>query len=260
MGQIVRRVDQPPALADHDDPHSIHSHEGEGISVESELKLRAQPSLTLSWSIKPHYKDGSTLMVFHSTTGFCPENDPDDLTKHGRLIIETHQDDERILYLEEGQHFFTFLFRKKGFLGLFDRRSQPLRFSELVTSAKVGLSRIKDEHEFKKLNHESNLMPITHEAELNEAVARHLDSLRKLDAARNPAQPPKPLTPAQEVVAKEVAYIDAFIEALFAETTKLKSVQKDPRFKKLSKENQERVLRMIKERLAAAEVTSRSER
>jgi hypothetical protein len=123
---IARRTQELPAQPS--DPHLLPPRplRGEGLVMESQLYLGARPELHLSWAIIPSYRrTGCKLWVFHSTTSFSSAEDPDDLERHGRLIIETKQDGHQTLYLAEGDHFFTALLAKKGFIrALWNHRSE----------------------------------------------------------------------------------------------------------------------------------------
>src|SRR5437868_15405754 len=94
MNQIVRRVPQTPVTAENgSDLLPAKTHRAAGIFVTSQVALGIEPKLFLSWAIQPSYwEKGYILLVFHSTSGLSPEKYPDDLNRHGRLIIETNRD------------------------------------------------------------------------------------------------------------------------------------------------------------------------
>ena len=116
MNQIVQRATQTPATTAAGEQLPLRSYNEEGIVVGSQLTLDVEPRLTLAWRVDPSYwNDGFTLLVFHSTTGFCPQRLPVDLNLHGRLIIETREDGTFTQVPEEGSHFFTFVLHKRSF-------------------------------------------------------------------------------------------------------------------------------------------------
>jgi hypothetical protein len=98
----------------------------------------------LAWRVEQWYwNSGFTHLVFRNTTGFCRQQDPEDLNLHGRLIIETREDATFTQVPEKGTHFFTLVLRKKVLLGLREKLS-VLRFSEMVPPAKVAIGRIEE--------------------------------------------------------------------------------------------------------------------
>jgi hypothetical protein len=260
MGNIVRRV-VANSIEQSDDQATIvlpsRSHRSDGIFVESALSLGIEPFLRITWNVLPTYwVKGFTLMIFRSMTGFSPEKYPDDLNRHGQLIIETAQDDSYTTQPEEGTHYYTFLLHKQGFLGLSEKLA-ILRFSETVPSAKVGIGRIKDQIELQSMLRRHALDDIEHEAKLLEAELRLIHSQKSLDAARGAAS--RKASSRDEVVEKEMATIDAILETFVAKRQKLKELKRDPRFKKLSPAEREAVVDAIEQRLDAAEISARRE-
>src|ERR1700742_3208155 len=108
MGHIVRRVERPQdhALSYEDVTH----HKGEGLVVDVHRKIGFNPSIRIEWRRLRGYA-GATLKLFKSTTGFCPEDRPQDLSKHGQMILESSRNGEIEQHLAEGTYFFTFQFR-----------------------------------------------------------------------------------------------------------------------------------------------------
>lgn len=252
MGQIVRRVDEPSVLAGEHPPQSHQSYEGDGFSVSSKLILAYRPELHLNWTVEnEQVRDGTALLVFHSTVSFSSDVDPDDLNKHGNLIIETQQNGNRVLYPEEGTHYFTLLFRnKKGLLGrFFEKRSQPIRFSESIPSARVMIGRVRDSNELAVEANRRELLPVSFETEHNEAEVRRINSRKKLDAARREPEVQKPQSAARLEIVKEKEYIDGYLETIFARKQTLDELELDPRFKELDKGLQDYLRNYIKSRL-----------
>jgi hypothetical protein len=257
MGQIVRRVSQTPVTADQREnllPERIHR--GSGMFVKSQVELGIEPKLYLSWAVIPsNWAKGYTLLVFHSMSGFSTERYPDDLNRHGQLVIETAQDETRVIHPAEGTHYYSFILHKKCLLG-FAEKMAVLRFSESVPSAAVAIGRIRSKLEFEEMIRRHELGGIEHEAKLNEAEFRRLRSEERLVDARKPSSKARP-TGTDAVVAEELAGIDAILAAVFARRKKTEDVKNDPRFQKLSRREQKEILDRIKTRLDAGEVSAR---
>lgn len=269
MSQIVRRHNELAEVSDSAQLKPVLTHRGDGVSVSSQLYIGPRPELYLSWNIEKQYLyQGFTLMVFHSTSGFCPEARPDDLSKHGNLIIETQEDGERSLYPDEGAQYFTFVFRKKpgilGFLG--EKRSHPLRFSEMIPSAKVVLSRVKDRLELREQDHRMNMQPKRHEIERNELDIALFESAERLEKLRNPPPLPEPQQPPSSdrrndlVIDQELGAINRLIDTVLASETAFDDLQHDPRFQRLSNKSKKKILQQMRRQLDLAEITAREER
>jgi hypothetical protein len=258
MNHIVRRSAQTAAITETGAQLPARSHQGNGFIVASQLTVDVEPRLSLAWRVEQWYwNDGFTLLVFHSTAGFCPQQYPDDLNLHGRLIIETREDATFAQVPEEGSHFFTFVLHKKVFLGLREKLS-VLRFSEIVPSAKVAIGRIKDRIELQNMRQQHEVGEIAHEANLNEQKLRRLRSQQKLEECENP--PVKtPQSGIDPLIAEELEDIDAMVEAMFARNQKVSELKKSERFRKLSPREREAVMERIAERLDAAEIGARRE-
>lgn len=260
MSHIVRRVTEKPThVVNAADLVPARSHRAGGIFVESQLALGIEPKLFLSWSVMPRYwSKGYSLMVFRSVTGFCPEKFPADLNLHGQLIIETTHDDRYEEHPAEGTYYYTFLLHKRTFFGLGEKMSL-VRFSETIPSAKVGIGRISDRVELKELLRRDELGDIQHEAALDEAALRRLQSKRNLDNATNPPPKPSPAVGANTVVTEELGAIDAIVEAVIARRKKMQDLEKDPRFQSLTPTERKKILKMIRERLDEGEMSARRE-
>jgi hypothetical protein len=225
--------------------------------VSSQVSLGIEPRLLLSWAIIPRYwQQGYSLMVFHSTSGFSPEKYPDDLNRHGQLIIETNQDAMRDVRPPEGTHYYTFLLHKKSFLGLAEKMS-ILRFSETIPSAKVAIGRIRDKLDLEDMRRKHELAEIEHESNVIDAELRRMHSRRKFAEATDPSLQKR--SGAGAIIENELADIDAIVETLFAKRTRVAELKRDPRFRKLSRHEKQIVLTRIEERLDAAEITARRE-
>jgi hypothetical protein len=257
MNQIVRRSERNPERAESPHELPIRAFHSGGISVQSRLILGIEPRINLHWEVlSNHWTDGYTLLVFHNMSGFCPEKYPDDLNRHGRLIIETTHDGAHEEIPVEGNHYFTFVLHKKLFLGLRERMS-VLRFSETVPSAKVAIGRIKDQIDLQDMLQKHEVGKIEHAAKLNEARVRLAHSHRKLLEVQIPPGPKKQVTPAESLVMEELAKVDAMVEGLVAKRRKVKELKNDPRFRRLSREERNVVFQRIEEWFDVAEMSAR---
>jgi hypothetical protein len=191
-------------------------------------------------------------------TGFCPRKYPIDLNEHGRLIIEANHDGFHEEMPTEGNHYFTFVLHKRILLGLTERLS-VLRFSETVPSAKVAIGRIKDQIDLQDMLQTHEVGKIEHVAKLNEAQIRVAHSRRKLEDSRNLPELKKKVSHADALIAEELSDIDAMVEVLVAKRSKVLQLNDDPRFQKLTGDEQKAVLQRIEERLDTAEMSARRE-
>jgi hypothetical protein len=258
MDRIVRRTSQLPQHGDTAaDSLAERTHRGKGLSVTSQLSLGISPKIHIAWNVdRDCWQAGFSLMVFHSTSGFSPEKYPDDLNRHGRLIVETTHDDGYEEQPSEGTHFYTFLLHKRGFLGLWETHSL-VRFSETVPTAKIAIGRIKDKMELEDLLRRHELDQIEFEAKLDEAKIRRHQSSRKLAELDKPTK--APANAAEAMIADELAHIDAMLLAFAAKRRKVEELKKDPRFTQRLKPEQDDLLNEIDGRLDAAELSARRE-
>jgi len=258
MNNIVRHSTQTAAITESGEQLPARSHQGNGLIVGSQLTLSIESRLSLAWRVEPrHWDHGFTLLVFHSTTGFCPQQYPHDLNLHGRLIIETREDATFMQVPEEGTHFFTFVLQRKIFFGLWEKLS-VLRFSEIVPSAKVAIGRIKDRIELQNMRQQHEVGGIANEANLNEQKLRRIRSQRKLEEYENPRAKTRQ-SGVDPLIAEELEDIDAMVEAMFAKNQKLSELKKSERFGKLSPQEREAVIERIAERLDTGEISARRE-
>jgi hypothetical protein len=258
MNHIVLRSQPEIAPKETDTVLPARIHRGGSILVSSQLTVGVEPRLQFSWTVIPRYwLRGFSLLVFRSATGFSPEKYPDDLNKHGQLIVETRHDGSHDECPAEGTHYFTLLVHKKILLGLSEKMS-ILRFSETVPSAKVAIGRIRDQIELREMLEEHEIGKIEYEAKLDEARIRRIRSRRSLEEIENPA-PRKTRNEDDGLIAEELKNIDAMVEAMFAKRQKVSELKKDERFRKLSRQERQAVLERIAERLDAAEISARRE-
>jgi hypothetical protein len=184
MNHIVRRTSKNSEVQQTVEALPARSHRSDDITVASQLSLGVEPRLSLAWRVTPWcWRSGFTLLVFRSMTGFSAERRPEDLNKHGQLIIETKEDGVLEEVPQEGSHFFTFVLHKKILLGLSEMVS-VLRFSETVPSAKVAIGRIRDQIELQEMLERHEVGEIEHEAKRDEAKVRRIRS--RMEASRFP--------------------------------------------------------------------------
>src|SRR5437016_10662975 len=178
VGNIVRRVPQTPAQHEPaSDLLPAKTHSAGGVCVRSQVALGIEPKLFLSWAVPASYwSAGYNLLVFHSISGFCPEKEPEDLNRHGQLIIETNRDASYEGHPDEGTHFYTFLLHKKIFFGWFEDPTAIVPFSETIPSARVAIGRIRNKLELEEMRRRHELGEIEHEARLDEAELRRMHS------------------------------------------------------------------------------------
>jgi hypothetical protein len=252
MSEIVRKSDAELAGAG-GELLLPRTHIDDGLSVQSQLSLGVAPRLTLSWAVDyGHWTDGCRLLVFHSTSEFSSELYPDDLSQHGRLIIDTTADGSRDEQPSEGTHFYTFVLRKEYF-GLVEGLS-VVRFSETVPTAKIAIGRIRDKMELDDLLRRHKLSAIEEVANLNEAKVRRIRSrtaFRQARGIRGPAGG------AEHVIAAELADIDAIVATLAAKRRKIEALKNDEQFQSLDTEQQEWVLARLDLRLEPGEISGR---
>jgi hypothetical protein len=246
-----------PPIEPIDKSEELQQHPGDGLSVSTKLTHGPMPKLELSWGVDI-WKRGSRLLAFHSTSGFCAHDDPDDLHHHGDLIIETQQNNSKSLFLEEGKHFFTFVLRRKWlFKRWFELRSQPLRVLVEVPSAKIAVSRINDHIEIREQQHQIQLRPIEQKAERNEAEVRLHQSAAKLKAIQNPQSKEK--RNGNPIIAAQSKWIDNLIESMYAKRTKITDLDHDERFQKLSDDEKQFILKEIEKRFHPGEISAQTE-
>jgi hypothetical protein len=256
MSQVVRRTEAELA----DTSGAIlptKAHVGDGLVVKSQLVLDVAPRLELGWTVDYRYwTDGYRLLVFHSTSGFSAKRDPDDLSKHGRLIIDTTTDGSRDEQPAEGTHFYTFVLHKEVFFGLAESIS-VLRFSETVPTAKIAIGRIRDKMELDDLLRRHRLSAVEHVATVNEAKVRRIRSRAALKRARGICGP---AGGAAHIIADELADIDAIVATLAAKRKKIADLKSDEQFMLLDPEEQEAVLARIDLRLEPGAISARKDR
>jgi hypothetical protein len=237
-------------------PAESHRHVGDGFVVDYALWLGEMPRIKLSWGVQERYW-GSRLLIFHSTTGFHSEDDPDDLGSHGKLIVETLRNDHRQLHLSEGEHFFTFLLRKRGLFGRYlEGRSKPLRIAVAVPSAKLVLSRMDDEIAFLEKDNKRKILPLRLEAERYEARRRLLEEKKRY---RRLKLPEKTTTHESDRGSGPKGKVLAFLKTLSDKREILAELPQSPDFQRLSDTEKELVLQEIEARFDPKEEAARRE-
>jgi hypothetical protein len=260
MDDIIRRAPLNEMLQQSSDLLPARTHRIRELTVQSQLSVGIEPRLLIAWNVNQRYwAAGYSLLVFESTTAFSPELYPDELTKHGSLIIETRDDSYLEQVPSEGTHYYTFVLHKPVFFRLFDRMN-VLRFSENVPSARVAVGRLRDQVELKGMVRQEKVGTIEHEAMIDEAKIRRIQSRRNLEQIQNPPPTPKvEVPPKKSVVSKKLDDADAKIEAAIAVAAKLKELNKDPRLKSLGKDARKALLKEIMEDLDLGQMSAESE-
>lgn len=239
MGNIVRRVNHPESGGE----EITTRNDGDHIAVLSHLRLGIYPGIRLEWSIDPsELLRHPTLLAFRSATGFSDKDDPDDLKVHGQMILETTSDGEMEEHLPEGTYYYTFLLRRPGLLGLWEKRSKPLRFQEVIPSAKVAIGRLQDQLALQNLVLDLALQHVRHE--ITEA-----EVMMKLRAAQSRL---KELSQAARGK-REGGYrdfrkqYDGLLDKMSHTSKYVDAIQNDVRFKGLSDTERKEFLRIIKD-------------
>jgi hypothetical protein len=258
MSQVVKRRRQSLIIDCDGDRQPIETHRTQSMTVESQLSWGIDPKVSLAWTVEPAFwRRGFKLMVFRSTTGFCPDENPADLNSHGALITEKRHDgtsDERVA---EGTYFYTFVLCKRHWHGL-TRSTDILRFSLNIPSAKVAIGRIQDQRALRELAQAEILGPMQFHTEIYETKARRKAARRTLREASHRPESTQ-TAPKNKVIEDAKSTVDAIIEAFLAKGQKLEEVQKDPRFGQLSESDRRKLFRRIKEVFDPAEILARNQ-
>jgi hypothetical protein len=232
------------------------------MSVASQLCLGVEPRLSLAWRVDHRLWDtGYSLLVFESLTGLCSERYPQDLNRHGSLIVETTEDSTFEYVPTEGPHYFTFLLHKKCFIPIWEKIG-VVRFAEIVPSAKVAIGRIRDQLELQDMRHRIEVGGIEKEAEKNEALARRIRSERSLENLRNPPPTPPPVTTptgAEAFFKEDLDSLDLVIQAALREKGKKSELLNNKEFQSLDPEKQQAIFKKLDEVFDPGEVSARRE-
>jgi hypothetical protein len=240
------------------DLQPVETHRSDNITVESQLSLGIQPKLYLTWHVEPSlWQQGCKLMVFHSTESFCPDERPEDLTRHGALVIEKRHDGNCEERLTEGNHFYTGVLSKLHLFGLF-RSTEILRFRVNVPSAKVAIGRLQDVRTLRELRQEEILAPISFHTEVYERKTKRRSARRIYRKESHPSPEAVDHKPKNKAINEATNSVDAIIEAFLAKGQKMEEVQNDPRFAQLSKSERSKLFRRIKKVFDPAEILART--
>jgi hypothetical protein len=259
MGNVVRRRTEGSLqdLEHSDKIVPMRVHQAGELKVESHLSLGVEPTLRIIWQVPPQcWAKGFTLMAFRNDTGFWFEKNPEMLTLHGNMFIETNRDGYHMERPEEGTVYYTFVLTRKVFFGLVDD-SRVVRFSETIPTAKVGIGRIKDQVDLQSMLQRHELGEIEHETNMSDAEVRRIHSLKRLKDVKDP--PPKKKA-VDAVLADEIDGIYSTLDAVTEKRKMIRELKKDPKFKILSKEERRSIIDEINERLDPAELRARRER
>jgi hypothetical protein len=181
MGQIVRKVKRA-ANQDGYAFEDVTEHKGEGLQIEVHRRIDFNPMVRIEWRRLKGY-GGITLKLFRNTTGFCPTDRPEDLTRHGQMILESVKNGEIEQHLAEGTYFYTFQFYQSVLFGLSEKLSRPIRFTVEVPSLDTALKRVGDWHKLEEMQHEQEVREVTRVTEQSQAILSLGDVMNKLLAA-----------------------------------------------------------------------------
>jgi hypothetical protein len=255
MKSTVRRVDTALALANNtalqqaDECLPAVMHRKGGLSVSGQRTLGIDPRVLLTWSAEYRYwADGYRLMGFRSSSGFAPDQHPEDLSAHGQMILEEIADGSLEERLPEGTYFYTFVLYKRTFLGMWENMT-VVRFSETVPSAKTAIGRIEDQLRLQQLKEDHELHGIKSQIAKNEAIVALHRSNQKLAALTEPKREDS----LEEDVRREVEHIVrqklkkamTRVELLAALRDVEKKLKRNPAWKNLDPNQRDRLLAEI---------------
>lgn len=194
-GDIIDKSDIDPPLG------SIQTmqYRNHIVMIETRRMIDLAPRVRLDWTVQAsvEWNRNSKLLVFRNDQGFFDYDKPNDLYKHGRLIVEVTGGDEsnRRGWIEEhlpaGQHFYTLIVHTKWFANIFHSiAGPPLHFSVQIPNAQAMLGNMKMVYEAQREKRTAEQEGLEHEALVNELTIRKELSKKKLEAFRNP--PPSP--------------------------------------------------------------------
>jgi hypothetical protein len=258
VNQIVRRVNDNHALAGESERQPTQIRRVKEMIVSSTRSLGIDPKVHLTWNVLPWYWNKRfRLLVFRSNTGFCPEENPEDLNRHGHLIIQTTHDGEHLEQPGEGTFYYTFLLHKPGWLR---EKMSIARLAETIPSAKVAIGRIRDRVEFQELMQGSELGAIEHQAKLNEATVRLARSIEKVKGISSQMQSEKNQSKPRDILDERLQAADALISLYAAKRKKLEALENDPTFRALDPKEQQKVRDKIDQLLDPGEISAGRER
>lgn len=256
MNEIILRDNRDQPVAETDERQPTQQRCLDEMSVTSTSMLGHHPKVHLTWNVDQKYwAKRYRLLVFRSTVGFCPDENPEDLNRHGQLIVETTHNGEHLEHPEEGTFFYTFVLHKRGW---FSERVSVARLYETIPSAKVPISRIKDQLELRELEHRSGVMGIDHLANLGEAVLRLKRATEKLAGTSTQNQPEKKKP--RDVLDERLEAADSLIALYAAKRKKLETLENDPAFCALDPKEQQKVRDKIDQLLDPGEISAGRER
>jgi hypothetical protein len=255
MSQIVRRVQEP--LAHQNDFQTPIERKGEKLTIRTQKCLGVQPHLLIEWEVPyHHWSEGFKLLGFRSNSGFASDTKPKDLSAHGQLILEETANGSRQECLPEGTYYYTFLLRKKCMFH--SDFTIPVRFSETIPSAKTAIGRIEDQMRLTALQEELELRPMTSEVVRNEAEIKLLRSREALAKIKAPIVHDDSLETSVrrdvgQRVNKALRKAHTILEMRLQEVELLKQLKKDLRWRNLSRQQQDQILKDIAEALDSDE-------
>jgi len=246
---LIRATEDDGAIQNADDVLPPVARRKDGLSVTSQKCLGVDPRILLSWQADFRYwSEGYRLLGFRSATGFAPEQHPEKLADHGQMILEETADGCLEERLSEGTHFYTFVLYRRKFLGLFENMS-VVRFSETIPSARVAIGRIEDQRKLQQLQEDCELHGIKSQLAKNEALIALHQSNKKLAALTETKQDDsldeQVRREVESIVRKKLKRAMTRVELVVALQDVQKRLKRNPAWKKLARQEQDRLLQVI---------------
>jgi hypothetical protein len=258
MGSIVRRAESSLAqsggsnggIQQRDEYRPAVSRRGDGFSVTSQVNLGINPRVLLAWNVRPDwFAQGYKLLGFRSTTGFAPTDRPEDLTAHGQMFLEEAANGSVEQALPEGTYYYTFLLFRMGFFKFKRWLSDPLRFSETISSAKTAIGRIEDHIKLEQLGEQHELNVVKNQVARNEAIIALHRSNQDLAAITKPpaddSLEEEVRREVESIVKKKLKKTMTKVELLGAMEDVKKRLKRIPGWRKLDKAKRDEFLQEI---------------
>jgi hypothetical protein len=247
MGQIVRRVKRQ-AQQDGYSFEDTTEHHGEGLWIEVHRRIDFNPMVRIEWRRLSGY-GRITLKLFRSSKGFCPEDRPEDLTKHGEMILESVKNGEIEQHLSEGTYFYTFQFCQPVLFGLSEKLSRPIRFTVEVPSLETALKRVGDWQKLEEMQHQQGVRQLTREAERAEAVISLSATTKRLLAACADEGERGVKKLVQDQIGRIKERIDLELGLTEGRDRLLTELQASDAFKSMPKAKQKRLVKLVGDEL-----------
>ncbi len=251
MGQVVRRVDRPPQQGVNSFEDTTQ-YSGEGLTIDVHRIIEFNPRVRIEWRRRAGYDD-IILKVFRSTNGFCPEDWPEELTRHGQMILETEKDGEIEQHLAEGTYFYTFQFCQPALFGLSEKLSKPIRFTVEVPTLDTALKRVGDWQKMEEFQHQQGLRELTRETERAQAIMRLSETTKQLLAQCADEKDKSVSKLVEQQINRIKERIDVELGLAEGRSRLLAELQASEVFKSMAKSKQRRLEKLIRDELDAEE-------